>query len=298
MSTATEHTLETKGEDKTQGPHRGRRRAVPTSAGQGTGSSEPVGDSSQKQNNRRRWKQRPPPQQVKPGSASGVGSKGAEGRSGVQPNLSGASGSSRPPHRLPLRSRDTDGAINPTSNNTTVGSESTESQKLKGPYRSGRRGAKFNSELTTDYKRPTTKSAGVDPAEKYRNPAPKKDDLTSTLIFDLSTPPYPDCLICFAAIHPAQPTWSCSPLIPISSATDDETTKDETRLRPETSRCCWTTFHLKCIRSWASKSVKDIVEAWRVRGENRPGEWRCPGCQSKRQVVPASYWYASLSIYA
>lgn len=44
-----------------------------------------------------------------------------------------------------------------------------------------------------------------------------------------------DCPICFASIHPAQPIWSCSP-------------------GENTESCCWTTFHLKCIRSWAEKS--------------------------------------------
>ena len=38
---------------------------------------------------------------------------------------------------------------------------------------------------------------------------------------------------------------------------------------------CWTTFQVKCIRSWASKSVKDIADAWRARGEEWNGDWRC-----------------------
>ena len=100
------------------------------------------------------------------------------------------------------------------------------------------------------------------------------DNLTSTLIHSLSTPPYSDCPICFNAIHPAQPTWSCSP----SSDKLDVT-----------AQCCWTTFHLKCVRSWASKSVREVADARLARGEEVIGDWRCPGCQLKRDTVPGGY---------
>lgn len=109
-------------------------------------------------------------------------------------------------------------------------------------------------------------------AKPPRPKAPLADDLTSTLTHALSTHPYPDCPICFNPIRPEQPTWSCSSSDP-----------------SENLQCCWTTFHLKCIRAWASKSVKDLQDAWRARGEERTGEWRCPGCQAKRESVPSSY---------
>ncbi|KAG1732767.1 hypothetical protein EDB19DRAFT_1896714 [Suillus lakei] len=89
-------------------------------------------------------------------------------------------------------------------------------------------------------------------AKPPRPKAPLADDLTSTVIRALSTHPYPDCPICFNPIHPS-----------------------------ENLQCCWTTFHLKCIRAWASKCVKDLQDAWRARGEERTGEWRCPGCLSQ-----------------
>jgi transcriptional repressor NF-X1 len=94
-------------------------------------------------------------------------------------------------------------------------------------------------------------------------------DLTTSLIYGLSYPPYADCPICFNAIHPAQPTWSCS---------------------PPAEQCCWTTFHRKCIKPWAEKSVKELEEAWAARGERgKKGLWRCPGCQTKRQAIPGAY---------
>ncbi|KAJ6486912.1 hypothetical protein C8R45DRAFT_869588 [Mycena sanguinolenta] len=147
-------------------------------------------------------------------------------------------------------------------NNGTETSSST-------PTRRGR-AAKFNAGLTSG----DVAAAPPKPARQKPKPAPVADDLTSRLTAALSTPPYPDCPICFSAVHPAQPTWSCSPSIPVL----------------ETQQYCWTTFHLKCVRSWAAKSVKEVADAWAARGEpNRGGEWRCPGCQARRIAVPTSY---------
>ncbi|KAJ7145342.1 hypothetical protein C8R43DRAFT_546162 [Mycena crocata] len=132
------------------------------------------------------------------------------------------------------------------------------------------RGAKFNTGLTSADS-PASAPKSTRPRPK---PAPVADDLTSILTAALGTPPYSDCPICFSAVHPAQPTWSCSPSIAVL----------------ETQQYCWTTFHLKCIRSWAAKSVKEVADAWAARGEpHRGGEWRCPGCQARRTVVPTSY---------
>ncbi|KAK7019052.1 FKBP12-associated protein 1-like protein [Favolaschia claudopus] len=136
-----------------------------------------------------------------------------------------------------------------------------------------RRGrAKFNPGLTSgDQATSSNSRSGRPPKPK---PAPVADDLTSRLTAALNTPPYPDCPICFSAVHPAQPTWSCSPSIPVL----------------ETQQYCWTTFHLKCVRSWATKSVKEVADAWAARGEpHRGGEWRCPGCQARRIATPTNY---------
>ncbi|KAF8067912.1 hypothetical protein FPV67DRAFT_1626152 [Lyophyllum atratum] len=151
--------------------------------------------------------------------------------------------------------------------------------------RAPRRGAKFNAGLTEPGSGP---SSSDQPANKYRNkaharaPEREADDLTSRLTHDLRTPPYPDCPICFSSITPAQRTWSCSPSIPVIRPPDAET---------EEQQYCWTTFHVKCIGEWAAKSVKDMANAWRARGEEgRKGDWRCPGCQGKREIVPSGYW--------
>ncbi|KAJ3552619.1 hypothetical protein NM688_g4054 [Phlebia brevispora] len=148
---------------------------------------------------------------------------------------------------------------------------------------------KFDGKLSEPPQKPA-ETTGGNTSHRRRDEMPKLDDLTSTLIHSLSTRPYQDCLICFSAIHPAQPTWSCSPLLPISSASDGEDVKEKGTGNTEAPQCCWNTFHLKCVRTWATKSVKDIEEAWRARGESRKGEWRCPGCQAKRKTIPTSYW--------
>ncbi len=139
-----------------------------------------------------------------------------------------------------------------------------------------RRAARFNPALS---KAPegVSRQTGSPPKGSDGNPsrkrtrAPPGDDLTSILTFALSNLPYPECMICFNPILPGHPSWSCSP----------KEDKD--------AQSCWNTFHLKCIKPWAEKSVKDTEDAWRARGEERKGEWRCPGCQSKREIVPRKY---------
>jgi len=112
-------------------------------------------------------------------------------------------------------------------------------------------------------------------------------DLTARLMETLKAPPYADCVICSSAIHPTQPTWSCT-------------------VSEESNRCCWGVFHNKCIVAWSKKSehflhldsfqtcesLLDIEEtraAYRARNEDREGEWRCPGCQTQRINTPGQY---------
>ncbi|KAL5498772.1 FAP1 [Sanghuangporus vaninii] len=152
----------------------------------------------------------------------------------------------------------------------------------------GGRRKQINAKLTSaDAENSSEKGAAPTPVRtRKRNDAAKPDTLTNRLIDSLRTPPYADCPICFNSIHPAQPIWSCSPSgqQASSSAANDS---DET---PGDTQCCYTPFHLKCIKSWASKSVKDLRDAYLARGETeKQGEWRCPGCQRRRLHVPSSY---------
>lgn len=134
-----------------------------------------------------------------------------------------------------------------------------------------RRKPRFNAGLTSTDATPASRQN----RRTLHTNAPEPTDFTSTLIRGLSVAPYIECIICFSPIHPAQPTWSCSPIIPIAE---------------ETSQYCWSTFHLKCIRSWSDKSFKDVRDAWIARGEpEKGGEWRCPGCQGRRCQLISGY---------
>ncbi|KAG9311585.1 hypothetical protein JVU11DRAFT_7794 [Chiua virens] len=144
------------------------------------------------------------------------------------------------------------------------------------PPRPSRR-ARFKATLTEPETPSTPPTESAKPKPRTRRVFPPGDDLTSTLTHALRTSPYPDCPICFNPIRPEHSTWSCSPPVSPGSTDLDEKT------------CCWNSFHLKCIRAWAEKSVKELEEAWRARGESKPGEWHCPGCRTTRQAVPQTY---------
>ena len=149
----------------------------------------------------------------------------------------------------------------------------------QGPPRQKRRG-KFDGKLTTGDAEPHQEERRINPdREKYRVDY-KSDDLTTRLIHDLRTSPYLDCAICFNPIRPQQPTWSCSPNTPIIYTEGSQQ-----------AQYCWATLHLKCVRSWASKSIADVRQAYEVRGEDKPGEWSCIGCRAKRTIEPSSYRY-------
>ena len=129
--------------------------------------------------------------------------------------------------------------------------------------------------------------------ERHANPPRGKywvdyaaDDLASRLIHDLRTSPYLDCIICYNPIRPLQPTWSCSPSSPIVPA---EVVQG--------AQYCWVTLHLKCVRSWASKNIADTLQAYKARGENKPGDWLCIGCRAKRLIEPSPYKYVRLRLF-
>jgi len=163
----------------------------------------------------------------------------------------------------------------PIHNSADAGSPSLEQV----PPRQKRRG-KFDGKLTTGDAEPQQEERRINPdREKYWVDY-KSDDLATRLIRDLRTSPYLDCAVCFNPIRPQQPTWSCSPNTPIVPAEGSQQ-----------AQYCWATLHLKCVRSWASKSIADVRQAHVARGEDKPGEWSCIGCRAKRTVEPPSYRY-------
>ncbi|CAL1709094.1 unnamed protein product [Somion occarium] len=287
----SEHITNPKQLNKRRGPARGTPETGGESSAQGLTNVE-AGPSRQygEPHKRRPYRTRKP---RAAGDGSGVDLEA--GHSGLSAPTSETPGENLPPQprrdgrpsRNRERPRRSDNAAPGAPSEADVAAKAGEAVSPSAATQKAdrnKRGVKFNPNLTD------SKDFKPKPAHKYRSKAPKADDLTSRLIHSLSRPPYADCPICFSAIHPAQPSWSCSPLIPISPVTDEKESSGEASRTAETAQCCWTTFHLKCIRSWASKSVKDLEDAWRARGDSRKAEWRCPGCQAKRLVVPTSYW--------
>jgi len=203
-----------------------------------------------------------------------------EGQPSVQGSLPGPSSTGRGQHQR-RRPQNPSKIASPGTNDLQ---QPTISKQNTGPHGGSNRRAKFHGKLT-DKDGPSNTASLSKPADKYhvKMEKPAVDDLTSRLIQELSSHPYPDCPICFSSVHREQPIWSCSPIIPTILPQDAD----------GLPQYCWTTFHLKCIRSWASKSVKDIENAWRARGEEgKTGDWRCPGCQVKREDIPKTYRWA------
>ncbi|THH06861.1 hypothetical protein EW145_g3790 [Phellinidium pouzarii] len=127
-----------------------------------------------------------------------------------------------------------------------------------GPSRGGGRRKNMNVKLTGGPSEVENHSATPPPVRRREA---KADNLTNRLIESLRTPPYADCPICFNPIHPAQPIWSCSPTL-----RRDLPPNNDSEYQAEDAQCCYTPFHLKCIKEWASKSVKDMRDAFHARG--------------------------------
>ncbi|KAI9476112.1 MAG: hypothetical protein EXX96DRAFT_575824 [Benjaminiella poitrasii] len=94
-----------------------------------------------------------------------------------------------------------------------------------------------------------------------RNKQPKSlpagdHDMSTLLSHELKSSAY-ECMICMDIVRPAHPIWTCD--------------------------CCWAIFHLDCVQTWATRSLKDTSTNKMITG------WRCPGCQNSRTAIPRDY---------
>ncbi|KAJ1915226.1 FKBP12-associated protein [Mycoemilia scoparia] len=98
-------------------------------------------------------------------------------------------------------------------------------------------------------------------------------DLMTKQTHQLKTSTY-ECMVCCDIVYPRQAVWSCN--------------------------VCWAIFHLKCIKTWARTSAK-VDNPSENNSDNGGGgdsvangggqqQWRCPGCQNKRLVIPREYF--------
>lgn len=153
----------------------------------------------------------------------------------------------------------------PRDNAVTLASDSASTSKFRSPKSHSNKRGQFGAQLTQAHGQAQNRRS-----TRAKSPPPDSD-LATRLIYSLKTPPYLDCPICFNTLHPSQPIWSCS-------------------VGDNVTSCCWTSFHLKCIKDWAKRSVKDVRDALQARNTTNETEyWRCPGCQTKRTSVPGSY---------
>ena len=73
-----------------------------------------------------------------------------------------------------------------------------------------------------------------------------------------------ECPICTSEVARNSKVWSC--------------------------KTCWTVFHLTCIKKW-SQNEGSALDQQRVQNGDSlpPRQWRCPGCNLPKDVLPSSY---------
>ena len=55
-------------------------------------------------------------------------------------------------------------------------------------------------------------------------------------------------------------------------------------------KTCWTVFHLTCIKKWSTNEGSTLTRQQTQDGDfPPPRQWRCPGCNLPKDVLPSSY---------
>ncbi|MCJ1391125.1 Transcriptional repressor NF-X1 [Xylographa bjoerkii] len=72
-----------------------------------------------------------------------------------------------------------------------------------------------------------------------------------------------ECPICTSEVGGSSKVWSC--------------------------KTCWTVFHLTCIKKWSQNEGSTLQQS--SNGEMPPPrQWRCPGCNLPKEVLPTTYY--------
>ena len=104
-----------------------------------------------------------------------------------------------------------------------------------------------------------------------KTPRPRRQSLLKSMAPDIATRTHEDisnaiyeCPICTNEVARNSKVWSC--------------------------KTCWTVFHLSCIKKW---SINEGSTQAQQRHENGdlppPRQWRCPGCNLPKDVLPSTY---------
>lgn len=131
---------------------------------------------------------------------------------------------------------------------------------------------------STSSKSQNKKSNNNRPRNRNRQPklSAGEHDMSTILAHELKTSTY-ECMICMDTVRPAHHVWTCD--------------------------CCWAVFHLNCVQTWASRSLKGKhILVWSLvkvaddfsfldtSSNKMITGWRCPGCQNSRTVIPKDYF--------
>ena len=101
-------------------------------------------------------------------------------------------------------------------------------------------------------------------SEPPRPKAPKStaSDIATRTHEDIDNGYY-ECAVCYQELKRRSRVWSC--------------------------RTCWTVFHLGCIKEWSSKEGSAAARTQAEDGEPAPRQWRCPGCNLPKDVMPKHF---------
>ena len=96
--------------------------------------------------------------------------------------------------------------------------------------------------------------------EKQKSTAP---DIATRTHEDIDSSLY-ECPICTNEVQRSSKVWSC--------------------------KTCWTVFHLGCIKKWSENEGSTLAQRAAENGELPPArQWRCPGCNLPKDVLPSAY---------
>ena len=88
-------------------------------------------------------------------------------------------------------------------------------------------------------------------------------DIATRIHEDISNGVY-ECPICTSEVASNSKVWSC--------------------------KTCWTVFHLTCIKKWSQNEGSTLAQHTNEDGNlPPPRQWRCPGCNLPKDVLPSAY---------
>ena len=112
---------------------------------------------------------------------------------------------------------------------------------------------------TVQYSDRTSQRRPKKPAAKSTAP-----DIATRTHEDIANGIY-ECAICTSEVTRKSKVWSC--------------------------KTCWMVFHLSCVKTWSKNESSAATQRAGADGDiPPPRQWRCPGCNLPKEVIPSSYY--------